>query len=105
MSGGLAEDGAATDAERLKAQSLPEFTNLGAFAAAMGVSLNEVRFLAFHRKVSKTTHYRRFYMPKKTGGKRLISAPMPRLKAAHVRSNVPLMAWVNVPGTRHWKRS
>ena len=51
-------------------------------ARAMGVSIGHIRHLAFHREVGKTTHYRRFLMPKKSGGERLISAPMPRLKAA-----------------------
>ena len=48
----------------------------------MGRDLKELRFLAYHRRVSKTTHYKRFFMPKKSGGERLISAPMPRLKSA-----------------------
>src|SRR6185436_13738435 len=49
-------------------------------AAAIGVSLGELRFLAFAREVSTTTHYRRFTIPKRTGGERVISAPMRRLK-------------------------
>jgi retron-type reverse transcriptase len=48
----------------------------------MGVPVGQIRFLAFSRQVSRTTHYQRFYVPKKSGGERLISAPMPRLKAA-----------------------
>ncbi|MDO5624922.1 MAG: reverse transcriptase family protein [Pseudomonadota bacterium] len=51
-------------------------------AQAMGLPLAELRFLAFHREVAKTSHYRRFALPKKTGGQRIISAPMPRLKRA-----------------------
>ncbi|MEP7239075.1 MAG: retron St85 family RNA-directed DNA polymerase, partial [Ferruginibacter sp.] len=42
--------------------------------------LKELRFLSFNRKVSEVNHYRKFYVPKKSGGRRLISAPMPRLK-------------------------
>jgi retron-type reverse transcriptase len=48
----------------------------------MGLTVNELRFLSFQRKVSKVHHYARFSMPKKSGGERLISAPMPRLKKA-----------------------
>ena len=59
---------------------LPVFAHEGELAAAMGIPLKELRFLAFSRKVSTVNHYRKFYLPKKTGGKRLISAPMPRLK-------------------------
>ncbi len=45
----------------------------------------ELRFLAYHRKTTRISHYRRFAVPKKTGGVRVISAPMPRLKAAQHR--------------------
>jgi retron-type reverse transcriptase len=46
----------------------------------MGLSLAQLRFLAYHRKVSKTSHYHHFYIPKKSGGQRLISAPKKNLK-------------------------
>src|SRR6185436_2006127 len=51
-------------------------------AAAIGVSLGQLRFLAFAREVSTTTHYRRFTIPKRSGGVRVISAPRDRLKRA-----------------------
>ncbi len=59
---------------------LPRFADAAQLAAAMGISIGELRWLTFGRKVSKTTHYQRFHLPKKSGGLRLISAPMPRLK-------------------------
>jgi len=80
VSGGLSQ-GVPTKPERQKKFNAPEFDDLMALSTAMGASIKQLRFLAYNRAVSKTTHYRRFYMPKKTGGKRLISAPMPRLKA------------------------
>ncbi len=61
---------------------LPSLPDAAAIARAMGVTVGELRFLAFHRRVSAVTHWRRFAVPKKTGGQRLISAPMPRLKRA-----------------------
>ena len=64
----------------LEKYRLPVFLHEGELAAAMGITLKELRFLAFFRKVSTVNHYRKFYLPKKSGGKRLISAPMPRLK-------------------------
>lgn len=64
----------------LQQHGLPVFLNEAELAAAMAVPLKELRFLSFSRKVSTVNHYQKFYLPKKSGGKRLISAPMPRLK-------------------------
>tara|TARA_B100001989_G_C24548689_1_gene472694 strand:- start:3018 stop:4427 length:1410 start_codon:yes stop_codon:yes gene_type:complete len=71
-----------SDEERLAAHHLPIFHTPEDLALAMGLSIGALRFLCFSRKVSKTSHYQRFYLPKKSGGKRLISAPMQRLKSA-----------------------
>lgn len=76
LTGGLA------DTDRLSRFGLPQFDSALALAQAMGLPMSELRFLAFHRAVSTVTHYKSFYLPKKAGGKRLISAPMPRLKKA-----------------------
>ncbi|MGK0361254.1 MAG: RNA-directed DNA polymerase [Bradymonadia bacterium] len=67
---------------RRLAAGLPDLPDVRTLAMAMGVKVGQLRWLAFHRKVAQTTHYQRFTIPKKTGGERLISAPMPRLKAA-----------------------
>ena len=68
--------------ERLQAQDLPLLKNAQILAETMGISLGELRFLAYNRKISKISHYQRFDILKKTGGIRQISAPMPRLKRA-----------------------
>ncbi|MDA7418010.1 reverse transcriptase family protein [Xenophilus arseniciresistens] len=68
--------------ERLALHGLPALASPQALAQAMGLALGELRFLSFHREVARHTHYRRFTLPKKSGGERLISAPMPRLKRA-----------------------
>lgn len=70
------------DEARLQEQGLPILGDAAALAQAMGIELGELRFLAFSRGTSKHTHYQRFTIPKKAGGVRTISAPMPRLKAA-----------------------
>jgi len=80
VSAGLNE--AHSDADRLARLALPPMHAAQDLARTMGVSLEELRFLAFERRVSRISHYRRFAMPKKTGGLRIISAPMPRLKRA-----------------------
>lgn len=69
-----------SDKAKLQKFGLPDFENEEALAKAMGIQVKHLRFLAYNRKVSKVSHYRRFYMQKKSGGKRLISAPMPLLK-------------------------
>jgi RNA-directed DNA polymerase len=56
-----------------------EITDL---ATAMGISIGQLRFLAFSRRIATISHYVRFQIPKKTGGFRAISAPLPRLKQA-----------------------
>ena len=42
------------------------FKNTKDLADGLGISVSTLQFLAYHRKVSKTTHYQRFlYAPKK----------------------------------------
>ncbi|WP_229415887.1 reverse transcriptase family protein [Pseudoduganella armeniaca] len=78
VSAGLNE--ARSDGDKLARAALPALHDARELAQAMGLSLQELRFLAFDRRASRISHYRRFAMPKKTGGERIISAPMPRLK-------------------------
>lgn len=70
------------DADKNKLQQLgiPVFSAPEDIAKAMNISVSQLRFLGFHRSISKVNHYRRFAMPKKTGGTRKISAPMFKLK-------------------------
>ncbi len=70
--------------ERLRKAGLPIFHSALELAAAMGLSVGALRFLCFARKTATVSHYVRFRLPKKTGGERLISAPMPRLKRAQL---------------------
>jgi retron-type reverse transcriptase len=66
----------------LDQKGLPNVSTAEKLAESMGIKVSELRFLSYNRTISKISHYRRFYIPKKTGGKRLISTPMPRLKEA-----------------------
>ncbi|NLR77797.1 reverse transcriptase family protein [Chitinophaga eiseniae] len=70
------------DTAQLAKFNLPVFADATALASAMGITLGKLRYLAFNRKVGHHTHYQRFQVPKKSGGTRVISAPMPQLKAA-----------------------
>ena len=80
VSGGLSNKTSNTD--KLAQLGLPIFANIIDLAEAMDLTTGQLRYLAYHRKTATTTHYRRFSIPKKTGGVRNISAPMPRLKKA-----------------------
>ena len=66
--------------EQLAQNTYPYFEDIKALASAMHLDIPRLRYLTFHRKVSKVNHYMRFYVDKKTGGKRLISAPHFHLK-------------------------
>jgi SecD/SecF fusion protein len=71
-----------SDREKLQKYNLPYFENVKELAEKMGISLAQLRFLTFYRKVAKTTHYAQFSIPKKSGGTRQISAPKRKLKKA-----------------------
>ena len=45
------------------------------------MDVQKLRWFCYHRDVADVTHYRTFAIPKKSGGKRYISAPMPQLKS------------------------
>lgn len=79
VSGGL--NHTECDPARLESYGLQPLSTAAEIAAALGITVNELRFLAFDRKTSSVSHYVSFQVPKKTGGLRQISAPMPRLKA------------------------
>ena len=66
----------------LQKNALTAFANEVELAKAMGINIAELRFLSYHRSIATTSHYKRFGIRKKSGGMRIISAPMPRLKAA-----------------------
>jgi len=71
---------AESDKKKLKKYNLPIFKDAADLAKAMKIEMGHLRFLSYNRKVSTVSHYKRFYMQKKSGGQRLISAPMPLLK-------------------------
>lgn len=71
-----------SDASALEVKGLPTFAEETELAQAMGITIPQLRSFCYHRSVATTTHYKRFGIRKKSGGIRIISAPMPRLKAA-----------------------
>lgn len=87
--------------DRLKEQGLPVLESAVDVAKAMGIGIGELRFLAYSRKNSKINHYKRFKIAKKTGGYRLISAPMPKLKRAQTWILTEILNQVKVHENAH----
>ncbi|MBF7090773.1 RNA-directed DNA polymerase [Flavobacterium sp. ALJ2] len=60
--------------------NLPVYEDALALAKSLQIDLKALQYLAYNRKVSKINHYHTFELEKKSGGKRKISAPKPKLK-------------------------
>lgn len=80
VSSGLADRRA--HAEKLLAIDLPVLSSPKEVADALGLSITELRWLAFHSEATERPHYVRFEVPKKSGGVRELAAPMPKLLQA-----------------------
>ena len=71
------------NAEALAAQNeLPAIDKPQQLAERLGLTVSQLRWLAYHRDVAEVVHYSRFTIPKRDGSERAIWAPMPYLKAA-----------------------
>ncbi len=79
VSSGLADR--RSNIEKLTKHSLPILSTPSDVAAAMGIAIPKLRWLAFHAEASTVTHYVRFVIPKKSGGERTLSAPHKQLAA------------------------
>lgn len=71
-----------SDAASLASASLPVLHTPAELAAALGLTVARLRWLAFHTDVATRTHYVRFTVPKKSGGTRTLSAPHKTLAQA-----------------------
>ena len=68
--------------ERAAENELPPLDTPQQLAEALGLTIPQLRWLAYHRDAAAMVHYRRFVIPKRSGGERAIWAPLPKLKAA-----------------------
>jgi len=69
------------DEEQLARYGLPLWRTEEDLAAALGITVGELRFFSIHREKERVPHYIAFSIPKRDGGTRLIMAPKRRLKA------------------------
>jgi RNA-directed DNA polymerase len=71
-----------SDEDRLGELGLPVLHAPADVAAALGLSIRQLRWLAFHTEAATRTHYVKFQVPKRSGGVRTLSAPHATLKRA-----------------------
>ncbi len=71
-----------SDADRLGEFGLPVLHTPADAAAALGLRVRQLRWLAFHTEAATRTHYVKFQVPKRSGGVRTLAAPQATLKRA-----------------------
>ncbi|MBN9119024.1 MAG: RNA-directed DNA polymerase [Planctomycetes bacterium] len=71
-----------SDQQRLAAHELPVMHTPADVAGALGLSIKQLRWLAYHSEAATRTHYVKFQVPKKSGGMRTLAAPHKTLKGA-----------------------
>ena len=71
----------------MKQLGLPLLESFLDVANALEIPPETLQWLSYHRESSASDHYSRFEIPKRSGGKRLISSPKPALRKAQ--------SWVN----------
>jgi retron-type reverse transcriptase len=71
-----------SDAVTLAAHGLPVMNTPADVAGALGLSIKQLRWLAYHSDAATRTHYVKFQVPKRSGGMRTLSAPHKTLKVA-----------------------
>lgn len=82
--------------EQLQSLGLPVLGAPAEVASALGLSIPQLRWLAFHSEAATRVHYVRFTVPKKCGGVRQLSAPHRTLARAqrwildNILSKVPV---------------
>jgi retron-type reverse transcriptase len=70
------------DAGKLSSLGLPVLATPTEVATVLGLSIPQLRWLAFHTEVASRIHYVHFSVPKKSGGTRVLSAPHNKLATA-----------------------
>ncbi|MFO0613236.1 MAG: reverse transcriptase family protein [Polyangiaceae bacterium] len=67
---------------RARENGVDAIDSVDKLAEGLGLTVPELRWLAYHREASTTSHYRSWTIPKRDGSRRTITAPKRKLKAA-----------------------
>lgn len=67
---------------RAEQNGLPKLNTAEELAQAMGLTVSKLRWFTFQRKADTGTHYRRWKIPKRSGGERSIMSPKQDLMVA-----------------------
>lgn len=86
---------------RREENQLPKIEDAQALAKILNISIPQLRWLVYHREVDTGTHYRRWKIPKRDGGERLISAPKKTLKTAQKWVATNITEHLPVHGAAH----
>jgi RNA-directed DNA polymerase len=70
------------DSAALASKGLPQPEDVTQLGDLMLLPPSEVLWLSYQRAATSVDHYTRFEIPKKSGGRRLISSPKPKLRMA-----------------------
>ncbi|MDB5388162.1 MAG: hypothetical protein JWM11_3808 [Planctomycetaceae bacterium] len=79
-----------SDVNKLATHLLPVLNTPAEMALALGLTIPQLRWLAFHSDVTSRIHYVHFTVPKRSGGLRTLSSPHQKLAAAQswILSNI-----------------
>jgi hypothetical protein len=95
----------AADPEQLDRLGLPRWLTEDDVAAALSLTVKQLRHYSIHRAREETPHYVTFAIAKRSGGHRLIHAPKRRLKAIQRRLNELLIKRLPISPFAHGFRS
>lgn len=83
------------DDSALSSRSLPIVHSAKELADAMSFTVDDLVWLCYERDVSEVDHYTRFEIPKRSGGKRLISSPKPKMRKAQTWIQEKILSGLN----------
>ena len=87
--------------EKLQQSGLPVLNSPADVAAAIGISIPKLRWLAFHHPASRTSHYTNFTVPKKSGGLRTLSSPKSGIRQCQTWIQNQILSHVAVADPAH----